>query len=162
MRLPFHEAVRELRDRIFTARKKPIVNLVDLVETSTDADKIRHYAWSLEQQYGAITSYSPQPYKGQAALFTSRFQRSGLLRDTLLGWDVQTIRNLTRFDMPGEHDSMFREPIVDQLAASLNECLAGLDRLALSGEYSDGQMISMETEQSSNFQLHSSDKYATL
>ena len=55
-------------------------------------------------------------------LFRSTALQSGWFRDPQLGWGSIASGGLTVYEMPGEHDAMFLEPLVQQLAGLWKEC----------------------------------------
>ncbi len=76
-------------------------------------------------QYLAAAKYEPEPCDWPLVLIRSAALQSGWFRDPRLGWGRLARGGLRVFEMAGEHDAMFQEPDVHQLASILNECLRG-------------------------------------
>ncbi|HEY2739010.1 MAG TPA: thioesterase domain-containing protein, partial [Thermoanaerobaculia bacterium] len=68
------------------------------------------------------TAYEPQPYTGPAAVFRVRDRPMGGTGAPGLGWENVCSR-LEVQELPGNHWSLFREPLVRGLAARLSLCL---------------------------------------
>jgi thioesterase domain-containing protein len=83
---------------------------------------------SWQAQYHAAADYEPQPCDSPLVLFRSQVLQTGLFRDPRLGWGDVARGGLQVYAMPGEHDAMFLEPDVQQLASILKECLSGSAR----------------------------------
>jgi thioesterase domain-containing protein len=74
-------------------------------------------------QYRTVFDYRPEPCDTPVLLFRSTiFPQKGLFRDPHLGWGQVARGGLTVHEMPGEHDTMFREPHVQRLAGLWKEC----------------------------------------
>lgn len=74
-------------------------------------------------QYRAAMEYRPGPCSWPLALIRSTALQVGLFRDPLLGWGSVANQGLQVYEMPGEHDEMFREPAVQRLAKVVSNCL---------------------------------------
>jgi thioesterase domain-containing protein len=71
-----------------------------------------------------LKRHVPAPYAGPATLF--RAQELGLMYQHIgprLGWDETLLPALTLVEVPGNHDSLVREPNVRVLAAGLEDLL---------------------------------------
>jgi len=73
----------------------------------------------------AARDYILQVYPGQVTLFraSDRPAPEGWEVDPKMGWDSLVAGGLDIQDVPGDHDSMFREPHVQVLAEKLRRCL---------------------------------------
>jgi aspartate racemase len=84
----------------------------------------KRYRNVLNANYKAIMSYVPQPYAGQVTLIRARTQPliCSLKRD--MGWGQLAASGVEVLDVPGYHDSMFKEPVVRILGTQVRRCLA--------------------------------------
>jgi amino acid adenylation domain-containing protein len=78
--------------------------------------------WSWRLQYRTVIDYRPEPCDTPIVLFRSTVLQSGWFRDPQLGWGALARGGLTVHEMSGEHNTMFLEPDVQQLAALWNKC----------------------------------------
>jgi len=76
----------------------------------------------VKAMYVASMRYTPQPYEGRVVLFRSTEQLGGRFRERELGWS-KLIHRLEIYDIPGDHNDIFREPSVGQMAKKLDACL---------------------------------------
>jgi thioesterase domain-containing protein len=72
----------------------------------------------------AAVSYEPKPTTVPVALFRSEVLHTGWFKDPALGWPSFARSGLTLYELPGDHDEIFREPIAEQLANNLADALA--------------------------------------
>jgi len=74
--------------------------------------------------YVAVHNYKVRPYDGKLILFRASWQgeEEG---DYDLGWGSIFKQGVQIHDLPGDHERIFLEPNIDQLANSLREALAG-------------------------------------
>lgn len=72
--------------------------------------------------YVAVQNYEPQPYDGKLILFRASEQdnRAGA-RD--LGWGSIFRQGVEIHDLPGDHERIFMDPNIDELASSLRASL---------------------------------------
>jgi thioesterase domain-containing protein len=73
--------------------------------------------FSWQMQYHAAAEYDPKPCDWPLVLFRSRALQTGWFRDPEMGWGKLARGGLKVFEMAGEHDTMFMEPDVQELAA---------------------------------------------
>jgi len=75
--------------------------------------------------FKVLEAYTPKPYAGKITLIRATdFEVTvGTLRNPTLGWDKFADGGLAIHDVPGAHTSMFREPNVTVLAATLKTIL---------------------------------------
>jgi len=72
----------------------------------------------------AEDSYVIKPYDGHIYLFKARDGMVGSSNDPYMGWDrYGDAAHLEVIEVPGNHDTMFREPNVSTVAARLDECI---------------------------------------
>jgi thioesterase domain-containing protein len=78
-----------------------------------------------EFQFFVAEAYDPRPYDGQrVALFRSEMRQTGRFRDPLLGWGELIRGKLDVHVVPGDHESMFKEPAIALLARTLTSYLS--------------------------------------
>jgi thioesterase domain-containing protein len=71
----------------------------------------------------AAMRYKPRPYAGKIILFRATIQMDPRLpRD--LGWGNLIQDGIEVFDLPGDHEDIFREPNIHVLLDKLHECLS--------------------------------------
>ena len=72
--------------------------------------------------YVAVQNYKPEPYDGCLVLFRASAQDDpGAPAD--LGWSTIFSQPVEVHELPGDHERIFLEPNIDELAASLMGCL---------------------------------------
>ncbi len=73
--------------------------------------------------YVAVQNYTVRPYDGKLVLFRASYQgeEEG---EYDLGWSAIFKQGVEIHDLPGDHERIFLEPNIDQLAGSLRESLA--------------------------------------
>ena len=73
--------------------------------------------------YVAVQNYTVRPYDGKLILFRASYQgeEEG---EYDLGWSSIFKQGVEIHDLPGDHERIFLEPNIDQLASSLRESLA--------------------------------------
>ena len=102
---------RDLRLRYYAGRGRAIPH--DLREERL----IRHFG-------GVARRYVPRPYEGPVTLFRATdIARVYAHMGPRLGWDPSLLPRLSVIEIPGDHDSMFREPNIGVLAARLEGVL---------------------------------------
>ncbi len=70
----------------------------------------------------AIENYQPEPYDGRLVLFrASEQQHAGGAYD--LGWSRLSKQGVEIHDLPGDHERLFLEPNIDQLAGQIRDLL---------------------------------------
>lgn len=67
--------------------------------------------------------YAPQIYHGLVTLFRARKQPDGIFADPTLGWARLAAGGLDIHEVPGDHTTLIREPLVHVLAGRLVACL---------------------------------------
>jgi aspartate racemase len=111
LRMPLRDAWNYYwkRRRRFELPVVPIVNQADPSEVPpVDSWKV---------QYLAANKSEPEPCDWPIVLIRSTALQRGWFRDPRLGWGDVARGGLQVHEMPGEHDAMFLEPHVEQLAA---------------------------------------------
>jgi len=92
--------------------------------SADSSDEIETAATELWQiQYLVALEYSPQPCDFPLTIIRSSVHQKGLFRDPCLGWKELARGGLQIYEMPGEHDEMFLDPKVNQLAEVLAELI---------------------------------------
>jgi thioesterase domain-containing protein/acyl carrier protein len=116
-------AWRSIRERMHKFELKAPVPQPDAEKLSPEetSDELFRYSWQV--QYYASINYDPEPNETPVVLVRSEVLQTGWFRDPLLGWGKPAYGGLQLIVMPGEHDSMFQEPDVERLAATVNKCL---------------------------------------
>ena len=69
----------------------------------------------------AARRYTPRPYAGSATLFRAR-DTPAFIQDPTLGWS-ELVEHLQIREVPGDHDTLLKEPHVAALALELKTCL---------------------------------------
>jgi thioesterase domain-containing protein len=122
-RLPLGRAWQDFREG--SRRFQPSVPAARLAPkdgpAAEGADPPDAFSW--RWQYLTARDYQPQPCDAPMVLFRSAVLQRGWFRDPQLGWGKLARAGLKVYEMPGEHDTMFLEPVVQRLASLLNECL---------------------------------------
>jgi amino acid adenylation domain-containing protein len=72
----------------------------------------------------AFYSYRPQVFPGVLTLFRAENPNDGFEFDPQFGWEGIATGGLDIHDVPGEHETMFREPHVKILAQQMEACLS--------------------------------------
>jgi thioesterase domain-containing protein len=75
----------------------------------------------MENHYQALREYAPKPYPGRVVLFRARTRPLFRLHGYDLGWGALARGGLTVIPIPGNHETLLREPRVGVLAAALKE-----------------------------------------
>jgi thioesterase domain-containing protein len=79
----------------------------------------------------AQRAYVPHLYHGQPLLFVVSEREELIDPDPQFGWGELATDGVAVYEVPGDHKTMWREPNVQKLAATLNRCLAeARERLA--------------------------------
>jgi thioesterase domain-containing protein len=86
----------------------------------------------LMRHFGAISrDYVPRPYHGPVTLFRAReINRVYAHMGPRLGWDEAVLPALEVVEIPGDHESLFREPNIGTLARLLDDLLLRASREA--------------------------------
>ncbi len=111
---------RQIRSRVLKSDGEAAVDLRDMINM---ADYPKAYVRYAEAHWEALRQYQPQPYAGEIILFRARKQ--GLLSfDPNLGWKPFAAGGVRTFVVPGSHDNMLKDPLVQIVAEKLNACLS--------------------------------------
>ncbi|MBV9462640.1 MAG: hypothetical protein JO317_00285 [Verrucomicrobiae bacterium] len=122
-------SIERMRDaaRRFRSKSRPLEEAdADVREVLERWDYPKAFRKHAEAHWRAISRYQPAPYDGSAVLFRVRKQRLKHF-DRALGWGDFLRGGVEVRIVSGKHDSIFDEPHVRELAASLQACL---DKLA--------------------------------
>ena len=104
------------------------------------------YALITEAFSQAIRDYVPQVYPGQATLFRTRHQPTGVYYDPLFGWGSLVAGGLEIRDVPGLHLTMLTEPCVQVLGENLRACIDEALEEVLEGHSSEPKKSTAEVE----------------
>jgi amino acid adenylation domain-containing protein len=85
--------------------------------------------------YVAAQNYHQQSYPGNITIFRATEQPDSRLPQDL-GWGPMVQGNIKVYDLPGDHDLIFREPNIQTLAKQLHACLERTDAAEAHSEYS--------------------------
>lgn len=72
------------------------------------------------------SNFVPRTYKGRITVFPVRRQPLNRIRDPQLGWGKLTSAGVEVHIIPGNHETVLREPSVRGLAEELKKCLLGV------------------------------------
>jgi aspartate racemase len=75
-------------------------------------------------QYFPGPDFVPLTYRGRVTLFRIHKQPFTRIRDYELGWRMRALGGVEVHLVPGDHETIMREPHVRELAAQLEECLS--------------------------------------
>jgi thioesterase domain-containing protein/acyl carrier protein len=84
--------------------------------------QFRHFLRIMRTQSAAWRCYQPTPYRGHITLFRAEKQ-SGEVTTPDMGWQDLALGGVTIVDIPGDHLTMLREPLVGTLAQKLKTFL---------------------------------------
>lgn len=121
-RMPWRQAWQYFRERMRKFALAP-VGVQKRPRTPGDASLATSFVDTWQVQYLAANDYEPHPCDWPIVLVRSAALQTGWFRDPQLGWGRVARAGLRVFEMPGEHDAMFLEPDVRELAAILQQCL---------------------------------------
>jgi FkbH-like protein len=73
----------------------------------------------------AYHQYNPRPYAGQVTLFpaTESSDSNQVVQETAMGWSALALAGVKTYQIPGNHQTMIRQPYVKVLAEKLSACL---------------------------------------
>jgi aspartate racemase len=120
--MPLRSGWRHFRERLRKFQLKSL-NQVRKPGDGPDESSEKALGESWKEQYRAAADYQPGPCECPVALVRSRALQTGWFRDPRLGWGEVARGGLQVYEMPGEHDAMFLEPVVERLASVVNDCL---------------------------------------
>jgi thioesterase domain-containing protein/acyl carrier protein/NRPS condensation-like uncharacterized protein len=109
------------------------------------------YALVTETFHQAMRDYVPQVYPGQATLFRTRHQLTGVYYDPQFGWESLVVGGLEIHDVPGLHLTLLTEPCVQVLAEKLRACIDEALEDVLEDPSSEPRKSTMEAEHQTNF-----------
>jgi len=97
-------------------------NLVEKISRKFAPTAARRRAETLQE----VTDYSPTYYPGKITLFRPAEGTEGLYYDPEMGWDGFA-SGIDVYEIPGDRNTIFLEPNVQELAKRLSYCLNNLD-----------------------------------
>lgn len=80
-----------------------------------------HLVRRLNQRMG--DQYKPAPYSGDLYVFCADIQAPNTVRDDSLGWNNYVNGNIYSYILPGDHETIFKEPNVQKLAEAVQKAL---------------------------------------
>ncbi|MGC3998929.1 MAG: thioesterase domain-containing protein [Anaeromyxobacter sp.] len=89
--------------------------------------------WLTREFYLAMTRYALAPYAGRVAVFRARDGGYEYLRDPGpdLGWGPLALQGVDAREVPGDHDTVMREPNVQILAQQVEDAIAHAEEAPL-------------------------------
>ncbi len=120
MKLDAGETSEYLLERMDEARRKIERVAWRLTSDHTGEERLRNTDSIV---HPAFSRYEPQPYPGEIMLVQSSEWPIGPYFDFQLGWK-DLVRGIEFHSVPGDHPSMFSEPVVNLLAEKLSVHLA--------------------------------------
>lgn len=80
-----------------------------------------HLLQRLNQNMGDL--YQPVPYPDSIHVFCADEQEQGIIRDDSLGWKEYVTGEIHSYNIPGDHETIFKEPKVRALAEAVQKVL---------------------------------------
>ena len=80
-----------------------------------------HVVRKINQRIG--DKYQPLPYSGPISILRASEQLPGVIPDRTLGWDHHVTGPIDDFVIPGDHETIFKEPNVGLLAKQIQLCI---------------------------------------
>jgi thioesterase domain-containing protein/acyl carrier protein len=117
----FRKAGRRLRAAL--TRRDPGSGRTDANEVLAGAHVPARFRRVMATHYQALRDYSPRPYPGRVTLFRARTRPLFRLYGRDLGWAALAGGGLDIISIPGNHESILKEPHVRALAAALKDRL---------------------------------------
>jgi hypothetical protein len=117
----FRKAGRRLRAAV--TRRDPGSGRADATEVLVGASVPAHFRRLMATHYQALRDYTPRPYPGRVTLFRARTRPLFRLYGRDLGWEALAGGGLDVISIPGNHESIMKEPHVRTLAAALTDRL---------------------------------------
>ncbi|MGQ0635971.1 MAG: amino acid adenylation domain-containing protein [Planctomycetaceae bacterium] len=91
----------------------------------SQADASAAASWNRwKQRMWPGQDFVPPVYDGRITVFRVRRQPWWRVRDDSLGWKARAAQGVDVHEVPGEHQTILREPHVEVLAARLTECIS--------------------------------------
>jgi thioesterase domain-containing protein len=117
----FRKAGRRLRAAL--TRRDAGSGRTDANEVLAGASVPARFRRVMATHYQALRDYSPRPYPGRVTLFRARTRPLFRLYGRDLGWAALAGGGLEVISIPGNHESILKEPHVRVLAAALKDRL---------------------------------------
>lgn len=117
LRLNFAKLMKQLGNLL--PRSAPRSGKTDVDELFSEPRIPDSFRRLLEMNYQALREYHPKSYPGRVTLFRARTRPLFRLHGDDLGWRTLAAGGLDIVRVPGNHESMLREPHVSVLAQSL-------------------------------------------
>jgi thioesterase domain-containing protein/acyl carrier protein len=122
--------LRKARRRLLGAagRRAPSTGWSDVEEVLGGERVPECFGRVMAAHYQALRDYRPRPYPGRVTLFRARTRPLFRLHGWDLGWGALAGGGLEVVAIPGNHETLLREPRVRVLATALKERLRGVAR----------------------------------
>ncbi|CEF48410.1 unnamed protein product [uncultured bacterium] len=117
------EALQYARERFETIKEGWKLKFWQFWYRELNRPAADHLKYSSNFQYLAVMEYEPEPCAIPTVLLRSEVLQTGRFRDPLLGWAELARGGLALHELPGDHVTMFTEPMVKRLAEHLAEHL---------------------------------------
>jgi amino acid adenylation domain-containing protein len=95
-----------------------------LAPPDVELSRLRRHLRVFASNLHAMRSHAPAPYRGRVTLFRAADAADS---EALTTWDELVMGGITLNEVPGDHNSILREPNVRVLAAQLSSCLHEAD-----------------------------------
>jgi thioesterase domain-containing protein/acyl carrier protein len=128
----FRKAGRRLRSAL--TRRDPGSGRADATEALAGASVPAHFRRLMATHYQALRDYTPRPYPGRVTLFRARTRPLFRLYGRDLGWAALAGGGLDVISIPGNHESILKEPHVRTLASALKDRLQAATVAARPGQ----------------------------
>jgi thioesterase domain-containing protein/acyl carrier protein len=117
----FRKAGRRLGAAL--TRRDPGSGSADATEALAGASVPAHFRRLMAIHYQALRDYAPRPYPGRVTLFRARTRPLFRLYGRDLGWAALAGGGLDVISVPGNHESILKEPHVRTIAVALKDHL---------------------------------------
>ena len=98
--------------------------LAQIVMAGAGPGHARYIYEVFQANLNAVLAFRPRPYAGPVTLFRASTAATPMHRDPLLGWGHWTTGEVDVLEVEGDHVTLFREPAIRSLAATLEAALA--------------------------------------
>lgn len=115
------EASRKLAGRIRKYTNKGLILLHRKMRRPLPAELRAAHVQTLNQRMGDL--YKPEPYHADIQVFCAEQQDEGILRDDSLGWKDHVTGQIHTYCIPGDHNTIFKEPNVKILAETVQKVM---------------------------------------
>lgn len=124
-KLPLNKMLSEGAQKAVKLLKKWETGLLILAHQKTrrpmPAELRAEFIRRLNQRMGDL--YKPAPYHAPVHVFYAEQQEDGIYRDDTLGWKDYVTAPIYTHEIPGDHESIFKEPLVKNLAQTVQKAI---------------------------------------